>query len=248
MSASVARREAISPACAPPMPSATANSGGRSTNESSLCRRLRPVWVNPVNGPRITCPVPEVCFADSHDIARRRAVAAPRSGRRSRRFRSSIRRPRARRHRDAASKRACAAEAKPSPRRSMSFGSAPPDRERRRVEHEVRAGGERGALDHDEPPRLVVRRPEAEGLRPVGREHEALARRDDLLARAPDDPPDEEVEQHEERDLEHEQRLVDLDRVRDRAMSHASRESELGRPERDAVAVLELRALRAGGR
>ena len=35
--------DATSPACAPPIPSATAKSGGATTYESSLRRRLRPV-------------------------------------------------------------------------------------------------------------------------------------------------------------------------------------------------------------
>src|SRR5229473_4119893 len=42
---STAIREATSPACAPPMPSATTNSGERASNESSLARRWRPVSV-----------------------------------------------------------------------------------------------------------------------------------------------------------------------------------------------------------
>ena len=37
------RFEATSPACAPPMPSATTNSGERTSSESSLARRWRPV-------------------------------------------------------------------------------------------------------------------------------------------------------------------------------------------------------------
>ena len=41
-SAAAASREAISPACAPPMPSATAKSGCSRTKASSFCRRLRP--------------------------------------------------------------------------------------------------------------------------------------------------------------------------------------------------------------
>ena len=41
-SAAAASREATSPACAPPIPSATAKSGGSQTYESSFRRRLRP--------------------------------------------------------------------------------------------------------------------------------------------------------------------------------------------------------------
>src|SRR5437867_252319 len=44
-SVSTAIREATSPACAPPMPSATTNSGARAYSESSLPRRWRPVSV-----------------------------------------------------------------------------------------------------------------------------------------------------------------------------------------------------------
>src|SRR3954451_20038470 len=44
-SAAAARPDASSPACAPPIPSATANSGGSPTEASSLCRRRRPVSV-----------------------------------------------------------------------------------------------------------------------------------------------------------------------------------------------------------
>src|SRR5271165_3931722 len=42
---STAIREATSPACAPPIPSATTNSGERVNSESSLARRWRPVSV-----------------------------------------------------------------------------------------------------------------------------------------------------------------------------------------------------------
>src|ERR1700676_2863219 len=38
-------RDATSPACAPPMPSATTNSGARASSESSFARRWRPVSV-----------------------------------------------------------------------------------------------------------------------------------------------------------------------------------------------------------
>ena len=43
--ASTAIREATSPACAPPIPSATTNTGARANDESSLSRRWRPVSV-----------------------------------------------------------------------------------------------------------------------------------------------------------------------------------------------------------
>ena len=46
-SAAAASFDATSPAWAPPMPSATANSGGATTYASSFRRRLRPVSVLP---------------------------------------------------------------------------------------------------------------------------------------------------------------------------------------------------------
>src|SRR5829696_6141748 len=45
--ASTATADATSPALAPPMPSATANSGGMTTSESSLAVRWRPTSVRP---------------------------------------------------------------------------------------------------------------------------------------------------------------------------------------------------------
>src|SRR5437763_10764718 len=42
---STAIRDATSPACAPPIPSATTKSGARASSESSLARRWRPVSV-----------------------------------------------------------------------------------------------------------------------------------------------------------------------------------------------------------
>ena len=41
--ASIAMREATSPACAPPIPSATTNTGERAKYASSFARRARPV-------------------------------------------------------------------------------------------------------------------------------------------------------------------------------------------------------------
>src|SRR5271170_7389057 len=66
--ASTAMREATSPACAPPMPSATTNSGERASSESSLARRWRPV------------SLPAYCSATrsiSVDLERELAVADP---------------------------------------------------------------------------------------------------------------------------------------------------------------------------
>ena len=49
-------REASSPACAPPMPSATANSGGSQTKASSLPSRRRPVSVSALARAILTLP------------------------------------------------------------------------------------------------------------------------------------------------------------------------------------------------
>ena len=47
--AAAASRDASSPACAPPIPSAIANSGGSQTYASSLCRRRRPASESPAD-------------------------------------------------------------------------------------------------------------------------------------------------------------------------------------------------------
>ncbi len=97
---STAIREATSPACAPPMPSATTNSGARASSESSLARRWRPVSVPAYCSATRSTSVDlerEFAVADAHAIARmqrpRRLAAAPRSGR----CRWSSRDPRSRR-------------------------------------------------------------------------------------------------------------------------------------------------------
>ena len=82
-SAAAARPEATSPACAPPMPSATANSGGAQTKASSLRRRLRPVSVSPAAWPSLTsrsCVEPQVGLADPDDVAGRRGGARASAG------------------------------------------------------------------------------------------------------------------------------------------------------------------------
>src|SRR4051794_21802122 len=98
LSAPAASADAISPARAPPIPSAIANSGGRTTNASSFWRRLRPgsvakAWrpsLSPAPSPLISaCPFPcrlrrayvsclepQVGLADAHDVARREAALA----------------------------------------------------------------------------------------------------------------------------------------------------------------------------
>ena len=90
------------------------------------------------------------------------------------------------------------------------------DRELRRVELVVFAGGEVGALDDDEPPGGRPRpRDLHAGAAPGWGEHEALLWQTEIAARGADDPPDEHVEQDEERDLEDEQDLVDSRGVED---------------------------------
>src|ERR1019366_9387699 len=69
---STAIREATSPACAPPIPSATTNSGERASSESSLARRWRPVSVPAYcSATRSTSVdlVGEFAVADAHPVA-----------------------------------------------------------------------------------------------------------------------------------------------------------------------------------
>src|SRR5271165_4090750 len=69
---STAIREATSPACAPPMPSATTNSGERASSESSLARRWRPVSVPAYCSATRSMSVDlegEFAVADAHAIA-----------------------------------------------------------------------------------------------------------------------------------------------------------------------------------
>src|SRR5436305_8928249 len=69
---STAIRDATSPACAPPIPSATTNSGERASSESSLARRWRPVSVTAYCSPTRSMSVVlvgEFALADAHAIA-----------------------------------------------------------------------------------------------------------------------------------------------------------------------------------
>src|SRR4051812_16369787 len=74
-STSTAIPEATSPACAPPIPSATAKSGERAWNASSLARRWRPVSVRSKCSatrsisPPSTVHVGELAVADPHAVA-----------------------------------------------------------------------------------------------------------------------------------------------------------------------------------
>src|SRR5450759_2703378 len=64
--------EATSPACAPPMPSATTNSGARASSESSLARRWRPVSLPAYCSATRSTSVHLECefaVADAHPIA-----------------------------------------------------------------------------------------------------------------------------------------------------------------------------------
>ena len=92
------------------------------------------------------------------------------------------------------------------------------------------------APDDDQPSRSGGRRP-ARPPAAGARTKLSCGRRRSRLAGA-DDPPDEEVEQHEEGDLQEEQRLVDGDGVRaSRLRLGFPPEDELGRADRDRVAA-----------
>src|SRR5690349_12518422 len=88
------------------------------------------------------------------------------------------------------------------------------DRQLGRVELEVLALAEVGALHNHEPARdrAATCRLDS-GLAARRREDEAFLRQPQVAARRADDAPDEQVEEDEERDLEDEQNLVDRGRV-----------------------------------
>src|ERR1700689_562894 len=73
---STAMREATSPAWAPPMPSATTNSGGRASSESSLARRCIPVSLPEYCSATLSTPLRatsvhlegEFAVADAHAV------------------------------------------------------------------------------------------------------------------------------------------------------------------------------------
>src|SRR5271166_4979774 len=70
---STAIREATSPAWAPPMPSATTNSGARASSESSLARRCRPVSLPAYCSATRSISIDlerELAVADAHPVAR----------------------------------------------------------------------------------------------------------------------------------------------------------------------------------
>ena len=84
------------------------------------------------------------------------------------------------------------------------------------------AVAERGAREHDEPPELarLADRDEPGRGRLLRPEDHRLLRQAQVARRGADDPPDEEVEKDEERDLQDEQRRLDLRRC-ERAPSGA---------------------------
>ena len=233
LSTAAASREATSPACAPPMPSAIAKSGG-SHDERVL---VAPAPAAGVGRARDRCRASlRRPSGRSGRPGAGRLVASLRArgrrARRSRRCRSSSRGPRprapsraglearvARRGEVVAVERdvvlAAAAEGRAAAESTVT-------RRRRRA---------RGSSTTTSRPRAgpaAARRRAAASAR---RDDHALLRqsRTSLLALA-HDAPDEEVEQDEEGDLEHEKRLVDLDRRCDHVPVRPvdEREDELG--------------------
>src|SRR5262249_40184153 len=90
---------------------------------------------------------------------------------------------------------------------------ASPERDRSCVQLEALALAEGRASDGHERARAERRRPaESCGRRLRGADDQALLRQPDVARRASPDPPDEEVEEHEEADLEDEQDGLNLDR------------------------------------
>src|SRR3954471_24952768 len=243
-SAAAARPDASSPACAPPIPSATAKSGGSPTYASSLCRRRRPVSVTLALRPsaltrlsphrlridrsfqtdtraKLARPdggiasdasrvVPQLGLADAQDVARGEALRARQS---------DPVQVGALRRTDVLDPHAVAAGFDPRVvgRGVLVAGEvdvvarAAAEQQRRRVEHQLVVLVERRALHHHQAPALDLRLLLAEPWHRAGREHEALLRHAHVARGRAHDPPDEEVEQDEERELEDEQRLFDRD-------------------------------------
>src|SRR5438034_143573 len=219
LSAAVASRDATSPACAPPMPSAMAKSGGSITYASSLWRRVRPgsvtaptrpiIWTTrvvsagrtsrfpqaPSTGPlrgrtlRGSILVPQIRLADPDDVAR--CEAARMLEARAVEIRA-VRRAEVL-HPDAvvAWLETCVT------RRCVFVGAdrdvvlaAAPDRQLSGVELEVLARVEIGALHDDEP---SGDRATPSGLHPGlarRRQDEALLRQAQVPARGANDAPD----------------------------------------------------------
>ena len=237
-------RDAISPACAPPIPSATAKSGGSDDvgvlvpapaaagvgdggalrEPMFIVRSVRSVPPTRITSPGASrrgssssSPLTYVPFVEP-DVGDPDAVA-PRLDARV-----------ARRGEVVAVERDVVLRSRPIV-------------DRARVQGELSPASSAGlARRRAARSRRPWRADQAGRLRLAGREDEALLRQAEVAARGPHDPPDEEVEEHEEEDLEDEQRLADGDR---REASHSTKpplEDEVGRADRDHVAALELRA------
>src|SRR5437763_4086790 len=215
--AAAARPDATSPAWAPPIPSATANTGGSQTYESSLCRRRRPGSVAAALLPSFKV-VPQLGLADAQDVARRQPLR-PRQ--------PDAVQVRAVRRADVLDPDAVLAWLDPRMRRGRVLVGVELDvvlraaahGQRRRVELPLLALAERGAREHRELPRLDVRPGVAEARHRARGEHEALLRQRHVASGGAHDPPDEQVEQHQEGDLEDEQRLLHGDRGENQSRS-----------------------------
>src|SRR4051794_24640808 len=211
--AEAASCDATPPACAPPIPSATAKSGGATKEVSSFRRRLRPVSLATAYAPTGISVLlhHEVGLADAQDVARLEALRAGDARAVDERAvrRLQIQHP-----------GAVAAHLDPrvAGRCELVAGEhevvlpTPTDRDGRRVERELCSVFEARAALHDEPDRPARPLPTTEPGCRGGcgcEDHAVLARRLPLASRQADDAHDEEVEQHEEGDLEDEEYLRD---------------------------------------
>src|SRR5439155_258302 len=97
---------------------------------------------------------------------------------------------------------------------------APADRQLGRVQLEVVSLAQVRACDNNEPSTVQRRAGRLQARSGRRREDEALLGKPQVAASGSHDPPDEDVEEHQERDLEDEQDLVDRGRVEDH---HCSR-------------------------
>ena len=147
---------------------------------------------------------------------RRRASACARAsaGCRSRTCRSSSRCPRPRRRRGAARSARGAPRRTRRPASGTSLFAPRPTVSGCESSAILVAVVERRAREHDEPAELARGRlgDQARGRRLLRREDHRLLRQAQVARGRADDPPDEEVEQDEERELEGEQRRLDLSR------------------------------------
>src|SRR4051812_48776486 len=215
-SAPAASFDATSPACAPPIPSATAKSGGCTTYESSLCRRFRPVSLARAYAPTVI-PRTAIPFRRCARRRRRRACAA---GRSARRHEGAVRRADVG-HPDTVTARLDAGMACRRELVAVDRDGAlrrPADRHRRGVDRELLPLLEHRAVRDDEATVADLLPDRAAGER--GAKDEALLRQAHVATGRAHDAPDEEIEQHEERDLQDEQRAL-VRRARERAHSRS---------------------------